>query len=648
MHDSDPTALPALSDSARQARIIDASGVPIRDLVQEETPYWGEVPQQTLREVLQHEDVEGEFDRAVRALGLPHLSDYALDIGGRSAWSAIFGDLEAPGKTLELALDVGAGYGANTVCLAERFETVIATDVVPERLEFIGRRCRSRGLPNVLLVRADFESVPVRPAAADLVVCNGVLEWVGAMDNEGDPAERQLALLRALALCLKPKGRLYIGIENRFGLPMWRGAPDHSGLPFTSLLPRPLANTVVHVAHALRTKKAHVGHYTRQRGYRTYTHSPAAWRSMLARAGLPHVRLFGADDYNRTRFAFPMGQECAMHAMRVLRKETPRHAWMNYAIAALTYRLPAALLIHASPRETEGAEQQVRQWLEKLAPHYEEISRQPKTELVLIDTRSADAFATRYVIAMGEDEPSSPLFVLTRMPEDAVERRSFRRVRLAPGEDAQETEAPVVALPGEGLFLLEPLRDPPSLLAEAGHQKARVSAWVGEVARDALKPLLQHLTTHERRWTAEDTTRLIALAPEPFVEAQLLKEVARRLEGTTLRFGVAHGDLAPENLFREGHAVVVDDWNETVMNAPVAMDAAFFAATSAWAVSSDSTGLVAALGALKPALSPDEFSHRKHLLALAMLHWRTIRIPSLQAWAKQRVSAAVKLLGTSG
>lgn len=647
MHDSDPTALPALSDSARQARILDANGVPILDLVQAETPYWGEVPQQTLQEVLQHEDVESAFDRAVRALGLAHLSDYALDIGGRSAWAAILSDLETTGGSLELAMDVGAGYGANTVFLAERFESVVATDVVPERLEFIGRRCRARGLSNVLLVRADFEHAPLRPAVADLVVCNGVLEWVGAMDNEGDPAERQLALLRALALCLKPKGRLYIGIENRFGLPMWRGAPDHSGLPFTSLLPRPVAKSFVYVADALRAKRAYVGHYTRQRGYRTYTHSPTAWRNMLAKAGLSYVRIFGADDYNRTRLAFPMGQSSSVRALRVSRKEAPRAGWFNHALAALTYRLPAALLIHASPRETEGAEEQVRKWLAKLSPHYNEISQHQKVTLLLIDTRSADAFAVRYVIALSDGKQPSSRFVLTRMPEDAAEHRSFRRVRLAAGEEAQETEAPVVALPGEGLFLLEPLRDPPSLLAEARHQKARLAAWVGEVARDALKPLLQHLTTHERRWTAEDTTRLIALAPEPFVEAQLLKEVARRLEGTTLRFGVAHGDLAPENLFREGSAMIVDDWNETVMSAPVAMDAVFFAATSAWAASSKRSALATALGALRPALTPDEFSHREHLLALALLHWRTLGIPSLQKWARERVSAVLQLLGAS-
>lgn len=648
MRDSDPTALPALSESARKAPVIEVYGVPILDLVQAETSYWGEVPQQTLHEVLQRDDVESAFDREVRALGMPHLSDYALDVAGRSAWAAIFGDLEAPGNTREIAMDVGAGYGANTVFLAERFEAVIATDVVAERLAFIGRRCQARGLTNVLLVRADFGSVPVRPAAADLVVCNGVMEWVGAMDDRGDPQARQAALLRALALCLKPKGRLYIGIENRFGLPMWRGAPDHSGLPFTSLLPRPLANSVVHVASALRARKAHVGDYTRQRGYRTYTHSPSAWRNLLASTGLPHVRFFGADDYNRTRFAFPVGQARAVHALRVLRKETPRHAWVNHAIAALTYRLPAALLIHASPRETEGAEEQVRRWLEELASRYDEVSRHPKAALVLIDTRSADALAVRYVIALHDGERTSHPFVLTRMPEEAAQNRSFRRVRLAQGGEAEETEAPIVVLPGDGLFLFEPLRDPPSLLAEARLQKARIANWVGATAKDALKPLLHHLALEERRWTAEDTTRLIALAPEPFVEAQLLKEAARRLEGATLRFGIAHGDLAPENLFREGNVVVVDDWNETVMNAPVAMDAAFFAATSVWAVSGDTPALASALGALKPALTPDEFSHREHLLALALLHWRTIRIPSLQSWAKQRVSAAVKLLGASG
>lgn len=653
MDGPDPSALHALSDAARRAPIIEAFGVPILDLAQTESPYWGEIPQEALQEALREEDVESAFSRTVHALGMPHLSDYALDLGRRAAWAAIFGDLyatggDAGGTGRDIALDVGAGYGANTLFLAERFTTVVATDVVPERLAFIGRRCRARGFTNVLLVRADFESAPLRPAAADFIVCNGVLEWVGAMDENGSPDARQAALLRALALCLKPNGRLYIGIENRFGLPMWRGAPDHSGLPFTSLLPRRAADGVVRVANALRTKRAHVGHYTRQRAYRTYTHSPRAWRALLSEAGLPHVRIFGADDYNRARLAFPMSHAGTTHALRVARSESARPPWLNSLLATLTCHLPAALLIHASSRETGGAEEQVRRWLERLAAHSPEVDNPSRATLLLVDARSADASVVRYVFALDGAGGQRSLLVLTRMPEEAAQSRSFRRVRLAPGGDAEETQAPTVPLAGEGLFLLEALRDPPSLLAELRRRKAPLAGWVAATARDALAPLLRHLAAQERRWTAEDTTRLIVLPAEPFAEAQTLKDAARRLEGATLRFGVAHGDLAPENLFRHGDAVVVDDWNETVLNAPVAMDAVFFAATAAWSVSEEPDVLRAALAALRPALTPDEFSHREHLLALALLHWRTLRIPSLQELAKRRVSATLKLLGASG
>lgn len=628
---------------------MEAFGVPILDLIQSETPYWGEVPQETLQEILSEEDVETAFNRQVRALGLPQLSDYALDIGRRSAWAAIFGDLYTPSHRSDLALDVGAGFGANTLFLAERFDTVVATDVVVERLAFIGRRCRSRGLENVLLVRADFECVPLRPAVADLVVCNGVMEWVGAMDEHGDPEERQIALLRSLALALKPKGRLYIGIENRFGLPMWRGAPDHSGLPFTSLLPRSVSTGAVRVANLFRTRKAHVGHYTHQRSYRTYTHSPKAWRAILTKAGLQHVRVYGADDYNRARIVFPLNQQHAVEVIRVMRSESSRPPWLNSLLAYLTHRLPPTLLIHASPRETEGAEEQVNQWLNALKATAQEEMQAMRATLLLLDTRSVDEEVVRHVLAFERRNTTGSFYVLTRIPFEAAQRRSFRRVRLSldPEGELQETEAPLVELPDEGLFLLEPLRNPPSLLAELRVRKTPLIDWIANYARSALPTLLQHLATQERRWTAEDTTRLIALTPEPFAEVQALKEVARRLEGVTLRFGVAHGDLAPENLFREGKAVVVDDWNETVLNAPVALDAAFFAATSVWAVSEDPSLLSAALGSLRPALTPDEFSHREHLLALAVLHWRTLRIPSSEEWARKRVATVLKLVGVS-
>lgn len=641
MDGTDPRALSILSDVARRAPIVEAFDVPILDLVQADTPYWGELPQEALQEVLRQDDVEGAFDQQVRSLGLSQLSDYALDIGRRTAWAAIFGDLYSPHERHDVALDIGAGFGANTLFLAERFETVVATDIVLERLAFIGRRARARGLANVLLVRAQFECVPLRPAVVDLAVCNGVLEWVGAMDEQGDPQERQVALLRAIALSLKPKGRLYIGIENRFGLPMWRGVPDHSGLPFTSLVPRRVANAVVRIASAVRTRKARVGHYTPQCAYRTYTHTPGAWRALLVSAGMQHVRVFGADDYNRTRFAFPMGGAHSTRALRVVRSEAARPRWLNNMLASATCRLPGALLIHASPRATDGVEERVRGWLEGLGVRGE-------GRLQLVDVRSADGMVVRYVVWLEGLGCGGGLWVLSRMGVGYGVGRSFRRVRVVVGSgEAVEGRAEVVELGGEGYFLLEPLREPPSLLWELRHGGVGVGAWVGGMARDVLGPLLVHVSREERRWTGADTARLIGSVGEGFMEVELLKEAARGLEGSTLRFGEAHGDLAPENLFREGDAIVVDDWNEVVADAPVAMDAVFFAATSAWSLSDDPSQLVGALASLRPALTPDEFSHRGQLLALSLLHWRTLRIGREEEWARARVAAALKLLGVS-
>ena len=55
------------------------------------------------------------------------------------------------------------------------------------------------------------------------------------------PRVLQERFLGQLAACLKPGGALYVGIENRFGRMFWRGTPDHQGLRYTSLMPKPAA-----------------------------------------------------------------------------------------------------------------------------------------------------------------------------------------------------------------------------------------------------------------------------------------------------------------------------------------------------------------------------------------------------------------------
>jgi SAM-dependent methyltransferase len=169
-------------------------------------------------------------------------------------------------------LDLGCGWGAISFALARRVAQVMACDLAIERLRFLKIRAQQEGVRNIEFVwGGDSPRLPFGDGAFDLVVVNGVLEWVPE-SVAGDPVELQLRYLREAARVLAQSGQLLLGIENRWSWFYFMGRPEeHSRLPFVSLLPRPLSNI-----------------YARKRtgrSYRTYTHSYRGYRRMLRKAG---------------------------------------------------------------------------------------------------------------------------------------------------------------------------------------------------------------------------------------------------------------------------------------------------------------------------------------------------------------------------
>jgi hypothetical protein len=112
-----------------------------------------------------------------------------------------------------------------------------------------------------------------------------MLEWVGMMNTNLTPREAQLSFLREVRRVLSDKGCLYIGVENRFGLQFLLGTNDHSGLPYTSLIPRSIASILVR-------KYGHSGgiygdktiKQKEKRGYYTYTYSILGYSSLFKQA----------------------------------------------------------------------------------------------------------------------------------------------------------------------------------------------------------------------------------------------------------------------------------------------------------------------------------------------------------------------------
>ena len=159
----------------------------------------------------------------------------------------------------------------------------------------------------------------------DLIVMNGLLEWVGKTSRFSDPREAQKASLNICRRLLKKGGYLYIGIENRFALAYMQGT-DHSGLRFTSYMPRFLANL----------------YCTARKGepYNTHTYTKMGYEKLLRDCGFGHVDFYLAyPGYNLPRMMVPYDN---LHALAYVVRTLMGAAGTKRSIARAMSRLPGA------------------------------------------------------------------------------------------------------------------------------------------------------------------------------------------------------------------------------------------------------------------------------------------------------------------
>lgn len=252
--------------------------------------YWNEVPRDQMAQVIRVAEEAG-WQTAIYDVLRPRNSDVYATIGDerRADWKYLL-----PLDSHSRALDLGCGWGAAAMALAEVCGEVVAIDATWERVHFLQIRRQQQGVRNLFPVHGGETLIfPFPDGHFDLIALVGVLEWFGESYPELSPRAAQLKALRNLRALLRPGGYLYVGIENRFGYDYLMGRPDHNGVPFVGLLPRRLADIV----SRRRTGEP----------FRTYQYSIKGYRDLLQAAGFGQCCFYGnLPQYRHPHYYIPL------------------------------------------------------------------------------------------------------------------------------------------------------------------------------------------------------------------------------------------------------------------------------------------------------------------------------------------------------
>lgn len=267
-----------------------------------EDRYWGKSPKEELEKALTLIEEKGwaEFETHYKGK-----FDFTFE-ENRADWR-----FSIPISKDFVVLDIGAGMGRSSIPLARIARKVVSVDHSYLRMKFLKKRAEKEGLKNIEVFVGDIFGLPFKKESFDLIVMNGLLEWVGVTDRYNDPKEAQIASLKVCKDLLKNGGHLYIGIENRFAL-AYLQATDHSGLRFTNYMPRFIANWYT----LLRKGKR----------YNTYTYNTDGYQKLLYKADFGKADFYLVyPGYNLPRITIPYNNLNIL--AYVIRELMPENTW---------------------------------------------------------------------------------------------------------------------------------------------------------------------------------------------------------------------------------------------------------------------------------------------------------------------------------
>ncbi len=178
-----------------------------------------------------------------------------------------------------VALDLGCGKGVTSIGLAPLCKEVVAYDSSCECIEFLQRWSNYEKLTNIHCLYGDGnEFLPFEDGAFDIVVMNGVLEWLG-YGHSRSASECHERLLRDVRRILKPSGQLYVGTENRIGY-------HHFFSKKVDCTLFPLINYMIRILTSIFHKE------NRKTPYRPCTYTRDGLKKLLNKSGFSHVSFY--------------------------------------------------------------------------------------------------------------------------------------------------------------------------------------------------------------------------------------------------------------------------------------------------------------------------------------------------------------------
>lgn len=287
----------------------------IKILTSNQKFYWGIVPELELTSLNKNISKVG-FKKAIKLHKFTQRFDYATDPNRANSIKFIF-----PEKLPYRVLEIGCGYGNLTIELAKKFEHVDAVDAVYQSLLFTKYRLADMKISNTRLFQTDiFENKnflnSFKNNSYDLVIVNGVLEWIGSGTKKGNPKDYQTQFLTTCFQKLKNEGLLFLAIENR-NYPGWIKRDPHSKMPLTAIAPRIIASLISLCIS--------------QKTYRTYIYSYNSLSKLMKKSGFYlNSKFYVYHSYRSPKILFQDDKNLARELLDALPKKSLTTKWRMF------------------------------------------------------------------------------------------------------------------------------------------------------------------------------------------------------------------------------------------------------------------------------------------------------------------------------